>query len=177
MTRCFIAIDLPDEIKAKLFHDFDNFKKRGFFIGKNTEKNNLHLTLKFLGDLTGEEIEKTKVVLREIKFRKFSCSLGKLGFFDSADKINIIWIELISEKLAQLEKEISTSLGTPEKFAPHITLSRVKKAFNKKKLAEGIKNFNFKSREFEVGEFLLMKSELTKEGPKYKVLEKFKSAE
>jgi len=171
--RCFIAIDLPDEIKSKLFHDFDNFKKRRLFLGKNTEKNNLHLTLKFLGDLTEEEIEKTENVLRKIKFPKFSCSLGKSGFFGHESRINVIWIALLSEKLIELEKEITNVLGNPEKFAPHITLSRIRKVFNKKKLAEAIQNFNFKNSGFEVKEFLLMKSELTKDGPKHKVLEKF----
>ena len=173
--RCFIAIDLPDEIKSKLFHDFDNLKKRRLFLGKNTEKNSLHLTMKFLGDLTEEEIKKTEIALRKIKFQKFSCSLGKPGFFGDGNRINVIWIELLSDKLILLEKEISEAVNENygKEFTPHITLSRMKRVFNKKKLAEAIKNFNFKSPGFEVKEFLFMKSELTSDGPKYKIIEKF----
>jgi len=173
--RCFIAIDLPDEIKAKLFHDFDNLKKRRLFLGKNTEKNNLHLTMKFLGDLNEDEIKKTEIALRKIKSSKFSCSFGKAGFFGDTRRIDVIWIELLSDKLIQLEKEISGAINENygKEFTPHITLSRMKRVFNKKKLAEAVKNFNFKNLGFEVEEFILMKSELTKDGPKYKVIEKF----
>ncbi|MEK6760534.1 MAG: RNA 2',3'-cyclic phosphodiesterase, partial [Nanoarchaeota archaeon] len=158
-----------------LFHDFDNLKKRRLFLGKNTQKNSLHLTMRFLGDLTEEEIKKTEIALRKIKFPKFSCSLGKAGFFGDTRRIDVIWIELLSDKLILLEKEISNAVNENygKEFTPHITLSRMKKVFNKKKLAEAIKNFNFKSPGFEVKEFLLMKSELTSDGPKYKIIEKF----
>ena len=174
--RCFIAIDLPEEIKSKIFHKFENLQDKNLFRGKLTEKENLHLTLKFLGSLTNEEIKIIKEKLREIKFGKFSCDIGKIGIFDE-HYIKIIWVELLSDKLNELRNKIDEATSEipmgHEKFTSHITVLRVKSVIDKQKLLEGIKKINFKNLNFKIKEFLLMKSELMRQGPKYKILGKF----
>ena len=62
--RCFIDIEISDHIKSKIFHEFENLQTKNLFSGKFVEKENLHLTLKFLGDLTNEGLEKIKNRLR-----------------------------------------------------------------------------------------------------------------
>ncbi|MAG79019.1 RNA 2',3'-cyclic phosphodiesterase [Candidatus Pacearchaeota archaeon] len=176
--RCFIAIKLSEHVKSKVFHEFENLQKKNLFRGKFVEKGNLHLTLKFLGSISEEEIEETKKKLSEIKFEKFNCKIGKTGVFDNESHIKVIWVDLISDKIEELQKQVSNKfLEYPsdfKKFNSHITTTRVKFIINKEKLIEEIKKINFKNLDFDVNEFVLMKSELTREGPKYKVLERFK---
>lgn len=175
MKRVFVAIDLPDHVKTKLFKTFVNLPKN-LFSGKKTEKENLHLTLKFLGDVKEEEIEKIKNKLKGIKFNKFSCEVGKAGFFDDEEHIKVIWVELISDEIKELQKLISKELPEffdEKEFNSHITLARVGKVLGRKKLVEEIGNIHFKNLDFEIDGFVLMKSELFPKGPKYKIIEKF----
>ena len=175
--RCFIAIELPEHVKSKIFHEFQTLKDKNLFGGKFVEKENLHLTLRFLGNLTKEKIEKISKKMREINFNGFRCMIGRSGFFDNEKRIRVIWIETISKSLEQLEKKISERLPEypPEsgKFSPHITVARVEYINDRKGLIENIKNVHLKNLNFDVDEFILMKSELTREGARHKVLERF----
>ncbi|MBT96623.1 MAG: RNA 2',3'-cyclic phosphodiesterase [Candidatus Pacearchaeota archaeon] len=177
--RCFVALKLSEHVKSKVFHEFENLQKKNLFNGKFVNKENLHLTLQFLGSISEEEIEETKKELREIKFEKFNCGIGKIGVFNNERFIKVIWVDLISDKIEKLQKQISSKLSKfPsdfKKFESHITTARVKFIINKEELIEELKKINFRNLDFEVNEFVLMKSELTREGPKYKILERFKS--
>jgi 2'-5' RNA ligase len=174
--RCFIALEIPEHIRSKIFHKFENLKNKNLFGGKFVEKQNLHLTLKFLGSLTNEEIENVKRDLKEVKFHKFSCEVGKPGFFD-AKYIRVIWIELLSDKLKELHEKIDLTTSRIQKdykqFNSHITTARVNSVFDKKSLIQEIKNIHLRNLNFDVNEFVLMKSELTKQGTKYKILDRF----
>ena len=174
--RCFIAIELPEHLKSKIFHKAETLEKEGLFNGKITEKENLHLTLKFFGDVTEEEIQEIKGKLSKLDFRKMNVKLGKTGFFDDENHIRILWVELISHGIEPLRKKISEStlkFKEDTDFNSHITFARIKKVLAKNKLLENLKKIIFHEPEFEVSEFVLMKSELLKSGPRYKILEKF----
>ena len=173
--RCFIAIELPENVKAKIFHEFETLKKKNLFGGKFVGKESLHITLKFLGELTLEKVNEVKEKMKKIDFSKFVCEIGKSGFFDNEKRIKVIWIEAISKYLEQLEKKISEKF--PEfppdykKFSPHITTARVEYINDIKGLIENIKNVHMKNTRFEVEKMVLMKSEVTRGGIKYKILE------
>ncbi|MEM4757742.1 MAG: RNA 2',3'-cyclic phosphodiesterase, partial [Nanopusillaceae archaeon] len=74
--RVFIAIDLPEEIKNKIVSYYKEI--RGVY-GKFVEKENLHITLKFLGELQPNIVEKIKKELENIKFPKFNIEVGGFG--------------------------------------------------------------------------------------------------
>lgn len=173
--RTFIAIDLPEDVKSKIFHEFETLQKKNFFKGKFVEKQNLHLTLSFLGEVSGEKIDEIKKKLREIKYEKFLCSVGKTGVFDNENYIRVIWVELLSDKIHELQNKVCEKLDlAPDKrFNSHLTIARVNSVINKEDLLEYLKKINFKKLGFEVKEFLLIKSELTPRGPIYRVIEKF----
>jgi RNA 2',3'-cyclic 3'-phosphodiesterase len=172
--RCFIAIDLPSHIKSRIFHKFEILFGKRLFKGKNCMKDSLHLTLKFLGEVTEEQIKKIDEDLKKIKLSKFDCSIGKVGIFDNEDNIKIIWVNLIAEEIFKLQKQVAKNFKREDMgFHPHITTSRVVEVVNKNALLKELRNINFKKLDFEVGEFLLMKSEITKEGLKYKVLKRY----
>lgn len=176
--RCFIAIDFPINTKTRIFHESKKLQRKNLFIGNLTKKENLHLTLKFLGSLTNKEVEKIKGQLRKVNFNKFFCKVGKAGFFYKGNKIRIIWVDLLSNKLNELQKRIEkVILEIPrdyKKFNSHITIFRVKSVSNKRRLVEEVEEIDFKNLNFKVREFVLMKSELTKHGIRYRILDRFK---
>ena len=60
--RTFVAIELPEDVRAKIFHAFEKLKSFNVLRGKFVEKDNLHLTLKFLGELTEKQITDVKKI-------------------------------------------------------------------------------------------------------------------
>lgn len=175
--RCFIAIDLLEHVKAKIFHAFETMQDKNLFRGKFVEKENLHLTLKFLGSISEEKLEEVRKKLREIKFEKFDCKIGKAGVFDE-NYVKVIWVDLLSDKLKELQKQITDKFpeipSDYKEFSSHITTARVSSVPNRIKLIEEIKKINLKKLGFEIDEFLLMKSEMMRKGLKYKILERYK---
>jgi len=181
--RVFIAIELPEYVRANIFHAFENLKGLGLGRGNFVGKDNIHLTLKFLGELSEEEIENIKKKLSEIKFKKFETETGKIGFFPSEEYIRVIWIELVDKdkdgKIYDLQKIIEDKLEEvgimkdTREFQTHITIARIKSIKNKQVFLEKVKGINIKKMRFNVENFSLIKSELTRIGPIYRILEKF----
>ncbi|MCK5149756.1 RNA 2',3'-cyclic phosphodiesterase [Candidatus Pacearchaeota archaeon] len=173
--RVFIAIDLPEHVKAKIFHEFENLRTKNLFNGKFVEKDNLHLTLKFLGEINEEKIEEIKSKLKELKFEKFDCEIGKTGFFHDKNHIKVIWVELVSEKIKELQQQIDRlfpEILVDKEFSFHITTARVKFVEYRENLVKEVEKIHFKNLDFEVDEFVLIKSELMRQGPVYKILQK-----
>ncbi len=163
--RAFIAIDIPDNAKKEIA----NIQKQlPEFKGKLTEESNLHLTLKFLGEISEEQTEKIKESLKKIKFRKFTAKLSDLGFF-SESFIRIIWIKL--ENCDELQKEVDNELKDlfkkEERFMSHLTIARVKAVKDKKRFIDELKKIKVNPIEFEVSKVHLKKSVLTSKGPVY----------
>lgn len=175
--RVFICIDLPREIIKEVERIQNELRKKNLFHGKFTEGENLHLTLKFLGEISDEKIDEVKKKLSEIKFEKFMAYLDELGVF-SSDYIRIVWAHILGKKVEDLQKVIDEKLlGLFEKedrFMSHLTIARVKNVKDKKLLLQALKEIKVKNIGFEVKEFYLMKSELKPEGPEYSVLDEFK---
>ena len=103
--RIFIAIESSEHVKSKIFHESETLQKKNFFKGKFVDKKNLHFTLKFLGEISEEKLGDIEKKLKEIKFNRFECEVGKAGVFDSEKHIRTIWVGLISDKLKELEEK------------------------------------------------------------------------
>jgi 2'-5' RNA ligase len=169
--RAFISINIPEEIKKEIAKLQKSLPEFG---GKKTEAENLHLTLKFLGDVDDKNIEEIRNQLRNIKIKKFEVETGEIGIF-SPSFIKIIWLSL--NNCEKLQKEIDSALKNlfePEKrFMGHLTIARVKKVRDKKRFLDKISQIKINKKRFVVGKFYLMKSELTEKGPVYSVVEEF----
>ena len=175
--RCFIGIELPDYIKENIYGIQGKIGNKYAKI-KWVAKKNLHLTLKFLGETEEEELRMVKDALRRINIKKFKVEMGKIGWFPSDERINVIWIDLepkkeIMDLHGETELKLAGSIEKDKRFEVHLTLGRVKLVKDKKKLIDAINTTTIKWDSFLVHEFCLVKSELSKDGPKYTVLERY----
>src|SRR3989344_6158969 len=172
--RSFIAIDLPREAINHIEEVQKLLKKQSLFNGKFTEPENLHLTLKFLGEIDEKKINEVKKKLKEVKFDEFEAELGEIGVF-SKKFIKIIWTKLNGRGIFDLQKQIDDELkdffSEEQRFMSHITIARVKTVGDKKSLIDYIENMKIESIKFKVDKFYLKKSELLPEGPIYSDLE------
>lgn len=168
--RIFIAINLPEEIKKKIIEIQNKLPE---FIGKKTEFENLHLTLKFIGEVSEEQIKIVKEKLRKIKIKKFNAKINNIGVF-SETFLKIIWIKIenCEELQEQIDEALSGLFEKEKRFMGHLTIARVKSCKDRKTTIEEIKRLKL-NEEFLVNEFELMKSDLKREGPVYEVLEKY----
>lgn len=172
--RCFIAINFPDIIIEEILRIQGLIKKDNIFIGKFTERENLHLTIKFLGEIDEIRIEEVKEKLKEIKFNNFECSIGKLGVF-SRKEVRIIWIKIeggIYDLQKQIDKSLKDIFDQEIRFMGHVTIARVSKINDRKRFFEVLNKI--KDLKFKVEEFKLMESELRKNGPIYTEIEKYR---
>lgn len=177
--RCFISIDLPRPVMNSIEKIQRQIKDKKLFDGKLTEVENLHLTLKFLGEVDLEMIEKIKARLGEIKFNEFEVKLGGIGVF-SKKKIKIIWIKLNGKGIFELQRQIDEKLQdlfpAETRFMSHVTIARVKRVYNKKGFLEYINKIKLPELEFKVSRFCLNKSELFEAGPLYEILSEINSS-
>lgn len=177
LFRCFICIEMPREAIDYTEELQNQIKKKNLFHGKMTEPENLHLTLKFLGEISEGQIEDVKKKLKSFEFKSFEASLGELGFF-SEKMIRILWMKINGKQIWELQKTIDGALSDifpeEERFMSHLTIARIKKVHDKKEFLNYIKNIKTKSIKFKVSEFVLKKSELQPEGPVYSDIERCK---
>ena len=176
LRRCFIAINLPKNVADEIKKIQELLIKSNLISLKLTEIENLHLTLKFLGEIDEDKVERVKIKLREIDLLRFDCELGEIGVF-SENFLRIIWIK-VDGKIFDLQKEIDKNLEEifekENRFMSHITISRVKNVKDKTKFINFLKKINLDGISFGVDEFSLMESKLSSKGSVYKELEKYK---
>jgi 2'-5' RNA ligase len=177
--RCFIAIDLSDQIKKELADLIEVLKKSEGDI-KWIRPENLHLTLKFLGSTPEELIPKISESLSDIisSYRPFCIKIYGTGTFPGGKNPRVIWVGTEgSETLEILKRDIEkamSSFGYQEEdndFRPHLTIGRVR---SRKGMIETSNRLgDFEGKDFGtlcVDRIKLMKSELRPKGAEYKCL-------
>lgn len=177
--RTFIAIELPKEIREYLTEIQKQIGSEDAKI-KWVAKKHLHLNLKFLGEISEKRVELLKELLGKVKFKKFDVNLNSLGVFPNEKIINVIWIDLkpagkVIELQQKVDAELLNHFPKEQRFYAHLTLGRVKIMKNKEALLEKIKSVKVEEKEFEINEFKLIKSDLTKDGPVYTTITTYSS--
>jgi 2'-5' RNA ligase len=181
--RTFIAIELPLEIKNRLTQLQKELRETGADV-KWVEPRNIHLTLRFLGDISKEQLNRIETALDKLAINNhaFNATLSTLGVFPKIEFARVIWVginEGEKEAIAvakDLEDRLQ-GLGLPKEerpFSTHITLGRVRSPKNKEKLISALQELGEKlakeNLEFHVGKIALFKSSLTSSGPIYETL-------
>jgi RNA 2',3'-cyclic 3'-phosphodiesterase len=180
--RAFIAIELPKEIKEHLSKIQGKLKASGADV-KWVEPANIHLTLKFLGEIDEEVKAKVITALSGIASDRnsFIASISSIGAFPKAQSPRVIWagLNLGDEQVKEIAKQIDSDLEKiglakeDREFSSHITLGRTKSSKNRielVKLLEGLSETQLGPFEFHVSKITFFKSTLTPKGPIYEAL-------
>lgn len=179
--RCFIAVNIPDEIKKSVSAMTAELRSSGADV-KWPAIENLHITLKFLGNTDDSAIPKIKGALDDLAKRheSFNAGLKGAGAFPNIKHPRVVWIGVMDgEKLSALAGDVESSMAVlgyaPETrgFSPHLTIGRTRSMRGiaaLQKEINAIKDAAF--GEFRVDRIALMKSELSPSGAKYTKLHK-----
>ena len=176
--RCFISIDVEDE---KLLDEIERIQ--GMLLAskariKPVERKNIHLTIRFLGEIPQSTVREVIEAMKRIEFRRFEVMLEGIGSFpERSSRPRVIWIGVSegSEETVLIHKALEEELrriGFPkdrERFVPHITIARVK--WSTPKLVKIIYELrDVKIGKMSVTSIRLKKSTLTSKGPIYETL-------
>jgi len=177
--RSFVSIDLEDE---KILSQVESIMSSLSSLGgdlKPVERENIHLTLKFLGNVSSSKVEEVKSALAQVTFPPFSLEIKGAGAFPSLRRMNVIWVgvgegwsqvELIFEQTEKLLHRLGFSNET-RPFSPHITVARVKSGRKRDEIAAFLSHLAEESfGTFPVENVRLKHSVLSPSGPKYSTL-------
>jgi len=177
--RTFIAIELDPLIRQELAKLQKELNKSGAD-AKWVKPENIHLTLKFLGDTPINKIETINSILQEIanQFNSFEISLSQIGTFPKVDSPRVIWVDIIQGKEAVLKlageiEDKFLQVGFPKEgraFQAHVTIARIRSPLNKINLVKQIKEIKPPQFTQAVDKLTFFKSTLTPQGPIYEIL-------
>jgi 2'-5' RNA ligase len=149
---------------------------------KLVEPQNIHITVRFLGDITPDTAEKIFEEMKKIQFTPFNVQISGLGVFPDLHYPRVVWAGMtegadqLKNVFTQLEPRLQGLGFTPDPkgFSPHLTIARVRSGTNKTQLAEFInKNANYDFGAIKAECLRLKKSDLTPKGPIYSTFKEF----
>lgn len=181
--RCFVGITVAEPIRTLLLKVQDALRRAEGDV-KWVDEAQLHLTLKFLGDLTEDAVSTLRARLTEeaVRWPRMALTYAGTGAFPEKGELKVIWAGCTGDidKLAGLAAAIerhAESVGVPAErrpFVAHLTLGRVKSARNLHRLREAIaQQRQVPLGKDEVAGFVLFKSTLTSQGPIYERIAEF----
>ncbi|ABV34595.1 MULTISPECIES: RNA 2',3'-cyclic phosphodiesterase [Pseudothermotoga] len=171
--RTFIAVDVNENVRGVSQQIVEKLMKRGFKANW-VSKENIHLTLFFLGEVQSHKVDEIARHLchRIMGFPSFSYIVEKLGYFSKQSKPRVIWLGIKSNQaLQKLYEEMKSELvkhnfSFEERFSPHITVGRIKDFPGAWQPL--IEDITFEPITVAVDRFSIYFSRLTPAGPIYK---------
>ena len=179
--RGFIAIEIDNFPKIKQLER--EIKKTNSKI-KSVELKNIHITLKFLGDTSEDQIGNIENIMKNVikDIEPFDIILKGVGVFPNRKYIKIIWIGILQGKpiieiASRIDKQLTNIGFKREKkvFSPHLTIARVRSLINKNEILHIIDKYEkIEFGKLKVNSIKLKKSELTAKGPIYTDIKEIK---
>lgn len=180
--RSFLAFEIDNESVLKQLTKVQKLLAETGADLKTVEPKNIHMTIRFLGNIAAATVDKIYDEMKKIQFATFDVKVYGLGAFPDVRYPRVVWAGLTegSDELrgifTQLEPHLQT-LGfapDPKGFSPHLTIARVRSGRNKAELAKLImENKNYEFGTLRAACLRLKKSELTPRGPIYSTLKEF----
>ncbi len=184
--RSFVALELSEEVRGRLVTLLHRLQRTSAAV-KWVEPENLHLTLKFLGEVPEERIDLVAETLKTVAqaTEPFSFTVKGVGGFPDLRRPRVLWVgvEAVQPlvRLQQIVEKAMERLGfAPEgrAYHPHITIGRVKTMAGMEKVREILSEYeDVKFGEVFVSHLTLFRSDLSREGPTYTPLAKLNFAE
>lgn len=180
--RSFIAINLDDSLRSEIDRATVGLRS-GKWDVKWVSVANLHITLKFLGEISEDALQGMGETLSSIasQHESFALKLKGVGVFPDKRRPRVIWIDILeSEKLIKLQEQVEDNLVTigftkeDRRFSPHLTIGRIKSSAGKESLLKAVETL--KDKDFGnigVNKVSLMKSDLKPAGAQYTAIAEF----
>lgn len=177
MVRCFVNIEISEEQRKRISELVKELKKIDADV-KWVQVKNTHITPRFLGEISENDLPKVEEGLKKIASESsaFDLKLKGTGVFPNRDYVKVIWIGIedcpeLNEIKKRADEYISVGKKDSRPFSPHVTIGRVK---GKKGVDEILKKLDeFEDTEFgtiEIESINVKKSTLLAEGPVYEIL-------
>ena len=173
--RLFIAVDVPDHVKAALSEALAPFRERHPGL-RWTSQHGWHVTLKFLGSTWPRLVRTVEnaVEAAAAAVAQFETELTDVGAFPSPTRARVLWVGLADpeERFTKIVSDLDERLRehfTPEKrkFTPHLTLARLSPPANLKEVSPELVGAPMRSRPFAVDRLVLYRSHLSPRGARY----------
>jgi 2'-5' RNA ligase len=168
--RLFVALALPDGVARSLM-----LIQGGVPGARWQVREQLHLTLRFIGEVDGRDAAMLDDALAAIHVPAFQLQLHAVGRF-GGKQTNALWAGVRrNERLEHLQRKVDTAIrrvGQPQdahKFMPHVTLARLRYGEPGKVLEWLTRHALYTSTEFSVRAFSLYSSKLTSDGSIYRI--------
>jgi 2'-5' RNA ligase len=186
-VRAFTAIELSPDILAPLTRLTEKFKGLKISGVRWSAVENIHLTLRFLGDTAPEKLNNLKPLLQAAadEIHPFPLEVKNIGAFPNVRRPRVIWIGVQAppelNRLQALVEQAVNQMGIAHEehgFSPHLTIGRVRNEISAAELAQLLPilagGLNIQPGSMVAASFTLFKSDLTPRGPNYTRLAVFK---
>jgi 2'-5' RNA ligase len=182
LIRSFIAFDIKNDNVLNRLAAAQKMLIQTNADLKLVEPANIHITLRFLGPINPEIVEKVYTAMKNVKFAPFTVRLSGLGVFPTTNYPRVVWAGItdgakeLNSIFEQLEPQIH-DLGfapDPNGFSPHLTIARVRSGANKQRLVDLVQrqeNYDFGIIRADC--LRLKKSQLSPKGPTYSTLKEY----
>ena len=174
MIRLFVAIRPPAAVRARLLAAMGGVRGARW-----QSEDQLHLTLRFIGDVDRHRAEDVDAALAGVRQPRFALALSGLGAFERRGEPTVLWAGVApQEPLKALHKKVDQAIARaglePERraYTPHITLARMRRGAGPlQPLVESAGGLS--SAPFEVDAFHLYESRLTPQGALYETIQRY----
>jgi 2'-5' RNA ligase len=172
--RAFLALDLSREVRGGIMELEERVGKAGADV-KLVEMDNLHVTMKFLGEIGAERVEAVHGAMKTVREKPFQLEARGTGVFPNPRMARVLWVGVGkgSDETVSIFRQLESGLveaGFPSErnFTPHITIGRVKSLRGAGQLMDEMGAFQSTSFGITlVDRVVLKKSQLTPSGPIY----------
>ncbi|MGQ9366370.1 RNA 2',3'-cyclic phosphodiesterase [Azospirillum sp. ST 5-10] len=172
MIRLFVALELPEDLRQRL-----SGLGGGVPGARWAEPENLHLTLRFIGEVPDDRLHDIDAALATVEAPAFDVVLDGVGVFGSGRNARVLWAGVErNEALGHLQAKVESALvrgGLPRderKFSPHVTLARLKEA-PRERIGRFLEERGlFRAGPVPVDHFTLFRSHLGRTGAVYEAL-------
>lgn len=180
--RSFVAFDIDNESILKKIAAVQSLLVKTGADLKLVEPENIHMTVRFLGDISLGMVEKISEEMKKVQFSPFDVKIHGVGAFPNLNYPRVLWAGMTegAEQLQNVFNQLEPGLRSlgfkpdPKGFSPHLTIARVKSGRNKDELAKCVKeNLNYDFGIVRAECLRLKKSDLTPRGPIYSTLKEY----
>jgi 2'-5' RNA ligase len=177
--RSFLAFDIDSPLVVERFIAAQRGLIQTGADVKVVEPQNIHVTVRFLGEITMLMVERVFEEMKKLSFKPFTVSIVGLGAFPDMNRPRVVWagIEDGKDELSTIFNQLEPRLralgfaADPKGFSPHLTIARVRSSVGKDKLVSFLKsNSKFDFGAFRVSCLRLKKSVLLPKGPVYSTI-------